>query len=82
MKCCKGILSKLSGYFDKELDEENRQNLQAHFADCGPCQIVFKTFQKTIELFSTKPKLKLPPEVSNRLHAKVSELQQKSGDRE
>ena len=82
MKCCKGIISKLSGYFDRELDEENRLNLQAHFADCRPCQAVFKTFQKTIELFSNKPKVKMPPELSSRLHAKVNELQQKSAGRE
>ncbi len=78
MKCCKGILSKLSDYIDRELDEENHNNLQSHFADCHACRMVFNTFRKTVELFSKKPDVKLPGDVSDRLHASIGELQRKN----
>jgi predicted anti-sigma-YlaC factor YlaD len=78
MKYCKGILSKLSDYLDRELDEENHKNLQSHFADCAVCRMVLGTFRKTVELFSKKPDEKVPPELSAQLHARVDELRHKT----
>ena len=78
MNCCKDILSKLSDYVDRELDDENRNTLQSHFASCAVCRMVMSSFQKTVELFShTKPQ-KIEPETSAMLHASVDELRQKT----
>lgn len=80
MNYCKTILSKLSDYFDKELDDENRKKLQSHFAGCRVCRTVMNSFQKTVELFSKSKPEKLPPETSAMLHARIDELRDKHAD--
>ena len=78
MISCKDILSKLSDYVDRDLDDENRNNLQSHFAGCAVCRMVMNSFQKTVELFSKNKPEKIPPETSAMLHARVEELRQKT----
>ncbi len=80
MNCCKDILSKLSDYFDRELDDENRKNVQSHFAGCAVCNMVMNSFQKTVELFSISKSEKIPPETSVTMRARVDQLRQKGGD--
>ncbi|MFQ5433112.1 MAG: anti-sigma factor family protein [Nitrospinota bacterium] len=80
MNCCKDILSKMSDYFDRELDDENRKNLQSHFAGCAVCNMVMNSFKKTVELFSNSKPEKIPPDTSAILHARVDELRQKTID--
>jgi len=80
MNCCKDILSKLSDYFDRELDDENRKNLQSHFAGCAVCRMVMNSFQKTVELIVKSKPEKIPPETSAILHARIDELRQKEID--
>lgn len=81
MNCCKDILSKLSDYIDRDLDDENRNNLQSHFANCAICRMVMNSFQKTVELFSHNKSKSIEPETSAMLHASVEKLRRKtSGD--
>lgn len=78
MICCKDIISKLSDYVDRELDDENRNNLQSHFANCSVCRMVMNSFKKTVELFANNRPEKIPPETSAMLHASVEKLRQKT----
>ena len=80
MAYCKEILSKLSGYFDRELDDENRKNVQSHFSNCAVCNMVMNSFRKTVELFVKNKPEKIPPETSAILHARVDELRPNTAD--
>ena len=71
MKYCREILSKLSDYIDNELDSENANRIEKHFANCAPCRMVFNTLRKTVEIFRKPADYELPEDVSSGLHSRI-----------
>ncbi|GEM_PF-1329400 len=47
---CKEIISFLSMYLDKELDDSLCEHINRHMKNCRPCKALLNTLRKTIKL--------------------------------
>ena len=48
---CDEVLQNLSLLFDQELDCQKGELIRNHLEKCLPCQVLWNTFKKTIDLF-------------------------------
>ena len=48
---CEEIVANLSLIFDGEIEAHFKEEFKKHLQKCAPCQAVWNTFKKTIELF-------------------------------
>lgn len=65
---CKGVIRELSNYIDGDLDPALKLELERHLEHCEDCTMVVDQTRKTIQIFSGAEPLKLPNEVTSRLH--------------
>jgi anti-sigma factor RsiW len=70
---CRGVIRELSSYLDEELDAAARIDLEHHLAKCVDCRVVVDTTRKTIEIYCNAEPVPLPKDVSDRLHAALSQ---------
>jgi mycothiol system anti-sigma-R factor len=65
---CAEIVKLLSEYIDGEMDEESRAHLEAHLADCPPCDEFLAEFKNSVKLVNQIRGEKIPVEMKQRLH--------------
>jgi anti-sigma factor RsiW len=66
---CGELLALLNEYVDGEVDPAVCQELEAHLAQCNPCQVVVDNIRKTITLYRDTEPCELPLEFRSHLHA-------------
>jgi len=64
---CEELLAALNEYVDGERELALCKALEAHLADCNPCQIVIDNIRNTIALYKAGQKVELPPELHDQL---------------
>lgn len=57
---CEELLTYLSDYIDRDLDEALTAEAQEHLATCHNCRVVLDTTQQTIFLFRQQGKRTIP----------------------
>ncbi len=70
---CEELISYLSDYIDKNLDEELATEAQAHLATCHNCRVVLDTTQQTIFLYRQQGKRSIPAARRQRLFTQLQE---------
>lgn len=65
---CKGVIRKLSGYLDGELEVALKEELERHLEDCEDCCMIVDQTKKTIQIFCDSEPVELPSDVRSRLH--------------
>jgi hypothetical protein len=68
---CKQFLTLLDDLIDDSLTAETRADLQQHLGHCGPCEVIFNTTRKTIEIYRSHELYDLPTGLRDRLHAAI-----------
>jgi RNA polymerase sigma-70 factor (ECF subfamily) len=64
---CRQLFELLSEFIDGQLDEARCREIQAHLADCPPCDAFLNTLQKTVEACQKLPCHSLPEETRREL---------------
>ena len=72
---CRSLLNQLSDYIDGELEESLCAEIEQHMAGCPDCRAVVNTLEKTVELYRTTGRAKVPADVQTRLY-KILKLDQ------
>ncbi len=67
MLTCKDFLNELGDFMDGTLDQDVRDNLQKHVAECPNCWVVLSTSQRTITIYKGLEPQTIPPEIHSRL---------------
>ena len=70
---CEELITYLSDYIDKNLDEELTTEAQAHLATCHNCRVVLDTTQQTIFLYRQQGKRTIPAARRQRLFTQLQE---------
>jgi len=70
---CTEFLSKLTDYFDGEIDPSLLAEVKAHLGTCHHCEVVVDTTRKTIDVYRGAASYEFPEELANRLRAAVME---------
>lgn len=68
---CEELVTYLSDYIDKNLDEELTTEAQAHLATCQNCRVVLDTTQQTIFLYRQQGQRKIPAARRQRLFSQL-----------
>lgn len=66
---CKETIDLLIDYLDGDLPADLRQQLEAHFGGCAPCEEFLKSYRATPGLCRKALAAEVPEEVSNKLTA-------------
>ena len=66
---CTEFLSKLTDYFDGQIDPALLAEVKAHLGTCHHCEVVVDTTRKTIDVYRGAVSYEFPDELSNRLRA-------------
>lgn len=67
MITCKDSIDLLLSYLDGELPGHVREQLEAHFGDCQPCEDFLATYRATPKLCRCALEKKMPEEVASKL---------------
>jgi anti-sigma factor RsiW len=70
---CTEFLSKLTDYFDGQIDPALLAEVKAHLGTCHHCEVVVDTTRKTIDVYRGTVSYEFPEELSTRLRAAVME---------
>ena len=70
---CTEFLSKLTDYFDGQIDPALLAEVKEHLGTCHHCEVVVDTTRKTIDVYRGTSSYEFPEELSNRLRAAVME---------
>ncbi len=70
---CTEFLSKLTDYFDGQIDPDLLAEVKSHLGTCHHCEVVVDTTRKTIDVYRGAESYEFPEELSNRLRAAVME---------
>lgn len=64
---CRELFAQLSDYIDRELDDVTCQAIEAHMAQCPPCQACLATLQRTVALCEQMDRNQVPQTLKQRL---------------
>jgi hypothetical protein len=73
MISCRELLELLLDYLAEELPETHCDEIRQHLCACRRCEVFVQTYQITIHLTRKLPCKPLPPDVAERLRAKLQE---------
>ncbi len=68
---CTDFLSKMTDYFDGEVEPELLTEIQSHLAECDHCEILVDTTRQTIRVYRDHQVFELPNEVRERTVARI-----------
>lgn len=68
---CTDFLSKLTDYFDGQINPELLAEVRAHSAGCKHCEVVLDTTRQTIEVYRDHQLFELSTETQERLHTAI-----------
>ena len=69
---CEKMESRILGYVDGRLKENERQEVEKHLAVCGPCRLRVEEFRAVSELLDELPVIEPSAEFDMRVHALVA----------
>ncbi|HTT64676.1 MAG TPA: zf-HC2 domain-containing protein [Bryobacteraceae bacterium] len=75
---CKQIFATLSEYLDLELPPEACRELQAHLAECAPCEAFAESLRKTVALCHEYQANEMPDPISQAARARLQEAWQRA----
>jgi anti-sigma factor RsiW len=70
---CEELLTYLSDYIDKNLDDDLTAEAQAHLATCHNCRVVLDTTQQTIFLYRRQGQQSIPAARRQRLFTQLQQ---------
>ena len=68
---CTDFLSKLTDYFDGNIDQELLVEVKQHLCECHHCEVVVDTTRHTIRIYRNHEVYKLEPTLQERLHQAI-----------
>jgi len=69
---CEKMESRILGYVDRRLKENERQEVEKHLAVCAPCRLRVEEFRAVSELLDELPVIEPSPEFDMRVRAVVA----------
>ena len=72
---CLDLFGKLSEYIDREMDETERRDFEAHVAECLACLSSLQSLKQTIALCKQTGRQPVPAVFSQKLQIMVQGLQ-------
>ncbi len=72
---CLELFGKLSEYIDREMDETERRDFEAHVAECLACLSCLQSLKQTIALCKQTGRQPVPAVFSQKLQSMVQDLQ-------
>jgi anti-sigma factor RsiW len=72
---CLELFSKLSEYIDREMDEAELREVDAHVTECLACLSCLQSLKQTIALCKQTGLQPVPAVFSRKLHSMVQDLQ-------
>ena len=64
---CREAIDLLADYLEAALTSEQLTELEAHLADCKPCQAYLNTYRRTKSLIGRVERVEMPAEMRQRL---------------
>ena len=64
---CRETIGLLADYLEAALTQEQLAELEAHLADCEPCQAYLNTYRRTKTLTAQTERVEMPAEMRRRL---------------
>jgi anti-sigma factor RsiW len=68
---CTDFLSKMTDYFDGQVEPEFVEEVRAHLVECQHCEVVVNTTRQTIEIYKDNELYELSTEVRERMHTAI-----------
>ena len=68
---CTDFLSKLTDYFDGQIDAALMVEVKQHIAECHHCEVVLDTTSQTISIYRDSEIYELSTETRERLHSAI-----------
>ena len=68
---CTDFLSKLTDYFDGQIDAALLVEVKTHIAECHHCEVVLDTTKQTIAFYKDSEIYEVSPDLRNRLHTAI-----------
>jgi anti-sigma factor RsiW len=68
---CTDFLAQLTEYFDGEVPDGLRAEVEQHLAACKHCEVVLDSTSKTINIYRNHELYDFPAEVQQRLHEAI-----------
>jgi hypothetical protein len=68
---CTDFLSKLTDYFDGQIDAGLLVEVKQHISECHHCEVVLDTTKQTIEFYRDSEIYEFSPGVRERLHTAI-----------
>ena len=65
---CREAIDLLADYLEAALTPERLAELEAHLADCKPCQAYLNTYRRTRTLTAQVERVEMPAEMRQRLN--------------
>ncbi len=68
---CTDFLSKLTDYFDGQIDADLMVEVKTHIAECHHCEVVLDTTRHTIAIYRDTEIYEFPAELRERLQTAI-----------
>lgn len=68
---CTDFLSKLTDYFDGQIDAALLVQVKQHISECHHCEVVLDTTKQTIEFYRDSEIYEFSSELRDRLHTAI-----------
>ena len=65
---CRDAIGLLADYLEGMLTQAQLAELEAHLAECEPCQVYLNTYRRTKALTAQTERVEMPAEMRQRLH--------------
>jgi anti-sigma factor RsiW len=68
---CRDVIDLLGEYLDTTLAADAVAALEAHLADCAPCQAYLRTYRRTREIAAAAQRAEAPPAMPPEMKARL-----------
>jgi predicted anti-sigma-YlaC factor YlaD len=68
---CTDFLSKMTDYFDGQVEAKLLVEIKAHLAECHHCEVMVDTTKQTIEIYRDSEIYEFSPELRERMRAAI-----------
>jgi anti-sigma factor RsiW len=68
---CTDFLSKLTDYFDGQIDAGLLVEVKQHISECHHCEVVLDTTKQTIEFYRDSEVYEFSPGMRERIHSAI-----------
>ena len=78
---CKKIKKLLQLYIDDSLTFGEKQLVEQHLKECSACRAELKSFSSALRLVESLPEVSTPPDFTEKLMSKISQIKEKERER-